>query len=1162
MKLSRYIFPIFLLMAFIFTACEDELPYVSPEIGEGEATINAEVEFRSLEPALESRAAGNAVDKINELWVVIYNVKADGSDAGLYDKVRLYRASDDYTLPYSDFQIDQTGNSTYPGPTSSPSGADNVGPDDGEISGSGQKTPHATFKLNNIPYGRYKIFAVANVDLTDVDCSTVDALRSTRFEWDTDVTKDNQMFGYFTESSLQTSRAEAPVLTLNQPAMSFHSWIRRLVSKVTVSFDPSGLKEAVRIYIKSVTIRDIPLSCALGEKNSPDASDEIITYGDSLTYYNPGQYADKFFKDWKIVLSKGSGPQGETGHTESDPALYFFENMQGNYENNPAYDKRQQTAGDDKVGESIIKPDRDDKGNIKNDFKDRVEYGTYIEVKAYYDSFNKDKISSGPITYRFMLGKNSTFNYDAERNYHYKLTLKFRGWANEADWHINYKEYTPTLLTPEPYYISYLYGQKMDFPARVILPPTEDRSQYVVKAEIVENNWWPWDRDVENPDGTKGARPAQFVPDGADHGLKLINGFAWNEPAMTVYPYQKYTPEDYKKDPDFIYNGSNYVGFLSLQEIKETSIPTSVSGYGTAANNFLKDYYKASSIPIKEYRLNDAKYTTYDDIDKSISLKIPMYTREKQMVNATDFTGNNPFNNFYRFARVRFTLWKNGVQIPYTNADGKEETERLATIYQVPRIENPKVIYRDWYNDDAFDIKLLLPSVLDANGQITYRPFKSDGPWRASILCETEQFIQITGKDGKTKTAVGDYINGSTDEIIEFTYKPSGKLTSSNLTRCGIIKVEYNDYNCIHLIFVRQGYHAGVKLGTATWSCYNVYSSRGASTNLNSYETEGNVAQAQVVLTKNPLSIGSFYKRNQYNYGILESNNNTYPWMTNIGTLTTTHVGSDNKLAATRAATWANIRGAAWNRRTQAWATEWNAVDGVYENGVKFAVPTAAHFISLMNNCQYGYGIAYADGSTSTAETLDAAGGFIDSNNDGKDDNPVVSGTTSSARGVRVCVVYDDSDGKNILFPVGATGQGRRAQSAPYIGPANENNGPFWVPMSPWANWVDATKTALTNTLKAGTLAYGGMANVLAGDGNRYRPLTYNLLRQSGALYWINVPNFINNTRNDSYGAWDINYNTVRFNPHDYGSLGGNTGTSLTAANDITDAMPIKLIYK
>ncbi|MDE6416494.1 MAG: hypothetical protein K2K68_05650, partial [Duncaniella sp.] len=1061
MKLSRYISFLFAIPALIFTACEDELPYDDYVIGEGDASLSAEVEFHPLDPALDSRAAGNAVNTINELWMVIYKFNADGTEAGLYEKVKIYdSAENDYILPGSNFQIDQTGNTGVPGDAASvtPPSDTNVGPNDGAVGGTGEATPRASFKLPNIPYGRYKMFAVANVDLTDVDCTTIDNLRKTRFKWNTDVRLDNQMFGYFTPYSSQTSNAEAPLITLNEPEVKLHAWVKRLVSKVTVSFDPSDLNENVRIYIKSVTIHDIPEYCYLGEKNTPTDTLQLIRNGESFTYYNPGEDSNADHEKWKIILSKRSGSKGETGHTEADRALYFFENMQGNYEGQSQYDKRQNP---DEVGKLVDYP------SDGPDYKDAKLCGTYIEVEAYYDSRHKDKISQGPIKYRFMLGKNSTFNYDAERNYHYKLTLKFRGWANEVDWHIHYKEYTRTLITPEPYYISYLYGQEMDFPARVLLLPEDNPADFSVKAEIVENNWWPWDREHKNADGTKGARPAEFVPSGLT-GLRNINGFAWNVGAFNNnFPYVPYSPAKYTTS--FPYGGSNYVGFLSLKpntvdvigtdaDILASGLSLDKNGYGTNANTYLKNYYQNNKLAENQYSLVGPQ-ADFDNIDKSVNVLIPMYTRNKEMVPATDFTGNNVFNAYHRFAKVRFTLWKGNTQIPFKNEKGEDETERISTIYQVPRIENPKAIYRDANNDQEFDIQLM---VLPNAGTSTYATFPSDGPWRASIMCQTESFIELMDSTGSGKIdALGQYIHGSTDMAVHFKYKPKGKITDDK-TRCGIIKVEYHDYNCVHLIFVRQGYHQGVELGNATWSCYNVYATSRGGANRDSY-VPGQETSVQVALTRSPLSVGSYLKRSQYNYSIREANNDTYGWLQSVTgeSLSTAYIDASGN-TQTRDAKWGDIQGFGWtnfeksNGTTQTlaqratnrkWADTWTAVQ--FQAGQRFDVPTAENYKSLITNCKFGYGIVYADGANSTASDFATANGYTDYGNTG----------SWSEKGVRACVVYNETDGKNIIFPLSALGQARRACSAPY-GTTSWGTVPFTDP-------------------GVGSITYGGMRMVL-----------------------------------------------------------------------------------
>ena len=108
--------------------------------------------------------------------------------------------------------------------------------------------------------------------------------------------------------------------------------------------------------------------------------------------------------------------------------------------------------------------DADGDGNIDNpdgslstdlDFKDGVKYGSYIEVKGYYVNKTATNASQGPIVYRFMLGKDTERNCDAERSNHYKLVLKFNKDANNTDWHIEYEPENPEISVASPLYISY-----------------------------------------------------------------------------------------------------------------------------------------------------------------------------------------------------------------------------------------------------------------------------------------------------------------------------------------------------------------------------------------------------------------------------------------------------------------------------------------------------------------------------------------------------------------------------------------------------------------------------------------------------------------------------------------------------------------------------------
>ena len=111
-------------------------------------------------------------------------------------------------------------------------------------------------------------------------------------------------------------------------------------------------------------------------------------------------------------------------HTEITNALYFYENMQGKGKEGTPSDKRQVVANTLNKTE----PTYPNGGQENNEaWKDAKPYGTYIEVDAFYVSINDKKVGRGPIKYRFMLGKDVITDYNAERNHHYKLTLKFKG---------------------------------------------------------------------------------------------------------------------------------------------------------------------------------------------------------------------------------------------------------------------------------------------------------------------------------------------------------------------------------------------------------------------------------------------------------------------------------------------------------------------------------------------------------------------------------------------------------------------------------------------------------------------------------------------------------------------------------------------------------------
>ena len=147
------------------------------------------------------------------------------------------------------------------------------------------QTPRATFKLKEIPYGRYYIYAVANIPdlLTEYSdfIKTKDGLKRIPLAWNNhpaEVGKNSQMLGYFT--STKKNQSENEFITINKPNIYLHSWLRRAASKLTITYDGSKLKEGVFVYLKSVQIKDIPSHCYLGKENNVGA--EGYELGDEL----------------------------------------------------------------------------------------------------------------------------------------------------------------------------------------------------------------------------------------------------------------------------------------------------------------------------------------------------------------------------------------------------------------------------------------------------------------------------------------------------------------------------------------------------------------------------------------------------------------------------------------------------------------------------------------------------------------------------------------------------------------------------------------------------------------------------------------------------------------------------------------------------------------
>lgn len=394
-----------------------------PLPGSGETKeLRMSVSYRPLAGVI-TRSAGDALRHLDNLWVLAFDASG-----------KLQQKSNVSSLTESEKDCASSG-----------------------ISGVAESTfCHSEFSMQ-LPLGSYRIYAAAGLDLSGFS-GTEDELKSISFAWNaSDISSNAQMFGFFTDDDSIEVPSEAPLLVIGKNTSSLHAWVKRAASKLTVSYDASSLKDNIYIYLKSVQVLDIPASCLLGKPNTPSSSAELIHEGEKISYSTSDD-----IKNWPYISKGKPVYEYDGGHTEYSEALYFFENNQG-------------------TGEKHGYHPSDESWN-----KDRKAYGTYIEVKGYYVNRTADNASQGPITYRFMLGKDVSTDFNAERSNHYKITLRFINDANDPDWHIEYVPEQPELSIPDPLYISYVPNESVNVPVVVRGGDASTR----VTANIIDSHWW------------------------------------------------------------------------------------------------------------------------------------------------------------------------------------------------------------------------------------------------------------------------------------------------------------------------------------------------------------------------------------------------------------------------------------------------------------------------------------------------------------------------------------------------------------------------------------------------------------------------------------------------------------------------------------------------
>ncbi len=1097
--LIRHIFPLIAALAFMAgsAACSDELEPGGEnlEISGKEVPVRLTADFMPLaESMLQSRSdgsvafPGNAISNINDICLVIFD-----SQGKFFDT----REIGSFNVQPHDRVPADASNGTLAGETS---------------------TLRATFDCE-LPVGSYYLYALANMGSTDKNgaaTSTADYLAAAglvkgvttrqqfmnlRKPWDiANIGNDCGLTGFFTEggpagapSTPKLNDAEGAVvgqlITVKKSGTTLHAWLRRMASKLTIGFDSSGLSEDVYVYLRDVRVYNIASSCNLFGPNSPASADELVSEGSEaqmMMFCNKEDAGKDDLSDirenytkWPCLTPYNNSLEklapyyphlAKMTHGQNAPALFFYENMRGV----DTYNSKLQDANLDGV---IDYPNGNDPAD--SDYREGKKFalGTFIEVSAYYVSHNAAQPGSGTIKYRFMLGQNVLNDFNTERNFHYKLTLRLLGYANEVDWHIDYNTTQEDILVPNPCYISYGYNEKVDMPVLVY-----GELDYA-EATIIRNDWEPsipW--TDEKPKGQ----------DVYYEGSLLIEGI----------------------DPSTGQNKRNAAGFLSLLKPQYDAIGKHSgadinylwsywTGNGTTAGGTGVSPQNEKRAPLYK-RVYDCAPGTHDvgSIDgeyrvtsrppdyatpyKTTLIEIPLYTRERNLVKTTGLSGANQHEGYQRRAQVKLHVKYKRDGVPY-------ETTKIIDVVQVERLTNPTGVWREWNNSKPFDVSL---TTLNGINSVSFQSLYSRGSWSAEVEVGNDWLLL----NGSRSTIYGD-----TDSPIEFQIKPVGLLSNDKQVRCGIVKVKYHNYSCIHRIFVRQGFAPlAVNEGDAAWHSYNLVT---ATTEVSS-----------------PLDEGSMFKFNNLGQPIASSNNayDKYPWTHVIPDDIKDHSNDNLALATGGTAKWAQI------------TCDYPGPETVYNQS---SIPSTLgrmmevdDIVALRDNPDnaFGWGVCYGDESYRTEFHVDKVYGFK-------------SHDAHTDYGMRGCFVYNTKTGAQVFFPIGITGFGRRMRR-----------------ISNWAG-TESIAAKLRYATRSGYMPDANLPKM---------PTFKHIFRSSGACYWAGrgtgtrISNITGMDEPDKGAiALDLNYTSYDFNTmRGEGNLDDRGVGATGYGTEGTDAIYIRLL--
>ena len=392
-----------------------------------------------------------------------------------------------------------------------------------------------------------------------------------------------------------------------------------------------------------------------------------------------------------------------------------------------------------------------------------------------------------------------------------------------------------------------------------------------------------------------------------------------------------------------------------------------------------------------------------------------------------------------------------------------------------------------------------------------FKPLYSDGPWLAVIQYGKKDgaWFDIEPTPGVSQKNPDGSISGTGDPFameknegckIDFTFRPKGTTTEP---RGGIIKIYYNNYTCVHRIFVRQGYEpVAFYNSNVQWHSSNLLS-----------------ASKEV---SDPVLEGSYFRRHNLQMPIASSNN-THELSPFDGKI---HDGMSRSFTIVDGTpkTWKGISikdtGNASKNVPYGGNSRWTN-DGYFtlENGdpnKKYRIASKEDLKDIMDNPNtiYGYGVLYTDGTgtEATPTKVDEVYGYA------------ASPGNTAGKGMRGVFVCDSLSGMNIFLPIGGSGYGRFKQESP--------NADVYNRLPKGNGGVIQYANRYAEMPETGSSVGGGKAEINNGKGYgvAYKPIFWDLFRRPGALYWLHEykdGSYISDWK--SVPALDINYYSFDF---------------------------------